>query len=209
MDKIGNINVVVKNGNIAEETADCIIVPEFNTCASYGGVGYAMKVAGMSAGLEEYDKKVHVRPLQLGEMLMTDSGKPGVKLAHVATADAKAENQFSIVEDAIYKTLVAANVQKLQHIAMPELGTGIIGALTQEQSALAIFSAVYKFTTENPNASIKTISLVVYNASIEPALKVLKTKAYVKDSRGQTGKKKFSIADWLFGMRNHGNDVRK
>ncbi len=204
MNKIENIDIVVKNGNIATEKADCIVVPQFDSCASYGGVGYAIEAAGMIAGLDAYDKAAQKKPFKFGDMMITESGKPGVKLAHVATAGADKKEQPVAVVKAIFSTLVSANGQKLQHVATPELGTGIIGNLTQEQSAQAIFNAVYEFAKANPKASIKQVSLVIFRGSLEPALKVLKDKTYMKLPANMIGGKEFNMGVWLYGMCNNG-----
>lgn len=204
MNKIEYIDIIVKNGNIAAEKADCIVVPQFSNCASYGGVGYAIEVAGMAAGLDEYDKIAQKRPLRYGDSMITASGKPGVKLAHVATAGANDKEQPMAVVKSIVGTLVSANQQKLQHIAIPEFGTGIIGNLTQEQSAQAIFNAVYEFAKANPASSIKQVSLVIFRGSTAPALKVLTDKTYVKLPANMIGSKEFNMGVWLYGMCNNG-----
>lgn len=59
--KISTVKVVVKNGNIATENVELIVVPEFNGCASYGGVGRAICAAGMRQGMDDYDKKASQR----------------------------------------------------------------------------------------------------------------------------------------------------
>lgn len=71
MNKIGNIDIVVKNGNIAEENADLIVVPEFNSSASCGGVGYAIINAGMQAGLDFYNKAAQKKPFKCGDVMIT------------------------------------------------------------------------------------------------------------------------------------------
>lgn len=57
-----------------------MLIPEFNSCASYGGVGYAIEVAGMGAGLETYDKVASDKPFNYGDVLITESGRLGIKL---------------------------------------------------------------------------------------------------------------------------------
>jgi O-acetyl-ADP-ribose deacetylase (regulator of RNase III) len=203
MKQINNIKIDVKNGNVATENVECIVVPEFNSCASYGGVGYAIKVAGMGAGLETYDKVASDKPFNYGDVLITESGKSGIKLAHVATAGANADEQFAVVVKAMFQVLLSANSLGLRTIAVPEIGTGIIGTLTPEQSAKAIFGAVAKFTERFPENLIQEVTLVIYRDSTAPAEKVLSEQSYIekdgciKDMRGE---KEFNIAEWLQGM---------
>lgn len=195
--KIGKINIVVKQGNIASENVDCIVVPEFDSCASYGGVGYAICAAGMEAGLEAYDEEVSKKPLAFGEELITPSGKEGVWLAHVATAGAKADEQFYCVTKAVLQALISANDVGIKTIAVPELGTGIIGTLTPEQSAKAIFLAVENFNAiRNEDTTIQELRFVVYQGSTEPAEKVLAEKTY-SEAKPEKGQKEFDICEWL------------
>ena len=191
MKKIGKIRIVVKQGNIATEDVDCIMVPEFNDCASYGGVGYAINAAGMSAGLEAYDDMVKNTPLAYGEERITPSGKEGVMLAHVATAGANEDEQFYIVAKAVIQALLSADALGVKTIAIPELGTGIIGTLTQEQSAKAIFYAVENFNTVCNENTLQEVRLVVYRGATAPAEKVLAEQSY-HNAKPEKGQKEFA-----------------
>ncbi len=210
MNKIENIDIVVKEGDIAGEQADLIVVPEFNGCASGGGVGYAIIKAGMQAGLDIYNKAAQEKPFNCGDVMITKSGKPGVALAHVATVSAGVQEQPVAVVKAVFNTLKSANAKKLQHIAIPELGTGIIGNLTQEQSAQLIFNAVYEFAKANPDSNVKKVSLIIYRASLDPAIKVLANKTYVKLPEFMVGNKKIDGVHGLISLfYNNGIDFNK
>lgn len=210
MNKIGNIDIVVKNGNIAEENADLIVVPEFNSSASGGGVGYAIINAGMQAGLDMYHKAAQKKPFNCGDVMITTSGKKGVKLAHVATVSAGAQEQPVAVVKAVFNTLKSANDKKLQHVAIPELGTGIIGNLTQEQSARLIFNAVYEFAKVNPDSNVNKVSLIIYRASLDPAIQVLANKTYMKLPDFMVGDKKIDGVHGLISLfYNNGISIAK
>ena len=210
MNKIGNIDIVVKNGNIAEEKADLIVVPEFNSSASGGGVGCAIINAGMQAGLDLYDKAAQKKPFNCGDVMITKSGKRGIALAHVATVSASAQEQPVAVVKAVFNTLKSANDKNLQNIAVPELGTGIIGNLTQEQSAQLIFNAVYEFAKANPDSNVKKVSLVIYRASLDPAIRVLANKTYMKLPDFMVGNKKIDGVRGLISLLyNNGIDISK
>ncbi len=199
MKTINNIKIVVKNGNIAEENTVCIVVPEFKDCASYGGVGYAIEAAGMRAGLEAYDEAASNKPFNYGDVLITESGKAGVKLAHIATAGANHDEQFNAVLKAIFQTLASANALGIKNIAVPEVGTGIIGCLTSEQAAKAIFGAVFQFSKVYPQARIEEVTLVIFRGSTSPAEKVLSEQTYL-DLKNEKGEKPFNFGEWLQGM---------
>ncbi len=211
MNNIENIDIVIKNGNIAEEKADLIVVPEFNSSASGGGVGWAIINAGMQAGLDLYNKAAQKKPFNCGDVMITKSGKRGVALAHVATVSASAQEQPVAVVKAVFNTLKFANDKNLQNIAVPELGTGIIGNLTQEQSAQLIFNAVYEFAKANPDSNVKKVSLVIYyGASLDPAIRVLANKTYMKLPDFMVGNKKIDGVRGLISLfYNNGIDISK
>ena len=125
---IGNIEVIIKNGNIAVENTDCIVVPEFNDCASYGGVGASIANCGMRRGLDIYNAAAQTKPLESGQVMITESGLKDIKLAHLATVNAEKTEQFRVVFEAVLRLLAEAEKQGIKTIAIPELGTGIIGS---------------------------------------------------------------------------------
>lgn len=200
MKKIGNIAVIIKNGDIAAENVECLVVPQFKDCASYAAVGGSIAKKGMRKGLDIYDEAVSHRPFDYGSVLLTESGKNGIYLAHVATAGAEKDKQFKVIFKAILQVLTEADNLGIKTIAVPELGTGIIGNLTQTQSAKAIFAAVSQFSQLKPQNTIEEIRLVIYNKPIEPAEKVLSQKTF--DFKDEIGEKAFNLTEWLEGMKS-------
>ena len=196
--KIGNIKVTIKRGNIAVEKADCIVVPEFNDCASYGGVGASIADCGMRRGLDIYNAAAQNKPLESGQVMITESGLKNIKLAHVATVNAEKNEQFRVVFEAVVRLLSEAEKQGIKTIAMPELGTGIIGYLTQEQSARAIFAAVNEYVLHNSKTNIERLTLVIFRSSTTPAEEVLARGRF--DYKEEIGAKEFNIVEWLEGM---------
>lgn len=195
---IGNIEITIKRGNIAVEKADCIVVPEFNDCASYGGVGASLTDCGMRKGLDIYNEAVEKKPLESGQIMITESGLKDIKLAHLATVNAEKDEQFRVVFEAVLRLLTEAEKQGIKTIAIPELGTGIIGHLTQEQSARAIFAAVNEYVLHNPKTNIGRLTLVIFRSSTMPAEKVLSSRSF--DFKDEIGAKEFNIVEWLEGM---------
>lgn len=195
INQISTVKVVVKNGNIATEDVELIVVPEFNSCASYGGVGRAICAAGMRQGMDDYDKKASQREYPLESVVLTESGIEGILLAHVTTVEAKRDDQFMVIFKTISKLMRKCDESGIKSIAIPELGTGVIGSLTQEQAAKAIFGAIYAYTLEH-KTKVEEVRLVVYGGSIERAGWVLKLEHY-KDCRSEPGMKKFDMYAFL------------
>ena len=195
---IGNIEVIIKNGNVALENVDCIVVPEFNDCASYGGVGASIADCGMRRGLDIYNAAAQTKPLESGQVMITESGLKNIKLAHVATVNAEKTEQFRVVFEAVLRLLAEAEKQGITTIAIPELGTGIIGSLTQEQSARAIFAAVNEYVLHNSKTNIERLTLVIFRSSTTPAEEVLTRGRF--DYQEEIGAKEFSVSEWFEGM---------
>ena len=183
---IENIKINVKVGNLAAEMADCLVVPQFSSCASYGGVG-----------LDIYDQKVKTQPLPFDRIIITNSGKAGVKLAHAATVGAKEDQQFRVVQNAMLRILLEAKRHGIRTIAVPEIGTGIIGCLTPEQSAKAIFSAVHICATMAPEHEVEEVTLVIYGGSTASAEKVLTEKSYINVDKDEVGQKEFDLVKFV------------
>ena len=200
MNKIGKINVNVKVGDVTAESVDCIVVPQFRSEASYGGVGRSIYGAGMRKGLELYDDIVNANPLNYGDAVITESGREGVWLAHVATAGANEDTLFKAVYEAIFNALKVARAKGVKSIAIPELGTGIIGSLTQEQSAKAMLGGVMHFTSIFQNADIENITICVFRGSTTPAEKVLARISEMDIDLFEKGEKEFDFGAWLEEM---------
>ena len=200
MNKIGKINVVIKNGDVTAENVDCIVVPQFRSEASYGGVGRSIYGAGMRRGLELYDDIVNANPLNYGDAVITESGRDGVWLAHVATAGADKDTLFKAVFQAVFNALKVARAKGVKSIAIPELGTGVIGSLTQEQSAKAILGAVVHFTSIFENAGIENITVCVVRGSTAPAEKVLTRISEMDINLFEKGEKEFDFEAWAVEM---------
>lgn len=199
---LGGITVKVVEGDVTCQRANCIVVPEFCNCASLGGVGGACASRGLSQGMKAYDKRANTKPFAFGDVLLTDGGRNNILLGHVVTVDAPEDKQFEVVYKAMFEILGECNQKPVfpcRRIAVPELGTGIIGSLTQEQSARAIIGAVDAFSRFCGATSIEEVVLCVYNASTAPAEKVLEEGSY-RDFKPEAGQKPFDPEAWLQAM---------
>lgn len=200
MKKIKDIEAEVVNGNIATMDVDAVVVPQFTSCASYGGVGGALARSGAESGLNEYDVHTQKHPLSFGDVFMSTSGGGHCRyLLHVATVGCEREEAFLVTGAAVYKALQLADEAGLETIAIPAIGTGIIGTLTLAQSAKAVFMAVSQFAEQAKN--VKKVTMVVYGsaAQADPARKVLANNAYL-NVKDEVGQKEFNMAEWMIGF---------
>ena len=76
--KINGNDVSVKMGDITQSGVDAIIVRQFTSCGSYGGVGGAVARSGAEAGMSAYDDFIlEAGEQKFGAVLLTESGGGG------------------------------------------------------------------------------------------------------------------------------------
>ena len=194
MKKIEKIEVEIVRANIACMNVDVVVVPEFQGCASYGGVGRA--VAQTAAhGMHEYDTYAKAQPFSLGSATLTPAGSVFCRyLAHVVTVGCSREDSFKCVKTAVEKALGLADLKGAKSIAIPAIGTGVIGSLTLKQSAKAVFGAVAEFASLAQN--ISQVKFVIYNGDTQPAEDVLMNESYLTDAP-EVGEKEFNLGRWI------------
>ncbi|MBS4773447.1 MAG: macro domain-containing protein [Proteobacteria bacterium] len=198
MKQIKTIQVQVIDGNIATMKVDAVMVPQFNNGASYGGVGGAITRSGAGSGMDEYNDYAEKKPLSYGDVYMTASGGGSAEyLLHLATVGCKADTSFACTVNAVCKALFLADEKGVKTIAVPAVGSGIIGTLTLEQSAKAIFKAVALFAEHAK--SVQSVTMVVYGTSTAPAQEILDNESYLA-AENETGQKEFNFAEWLEGF---------
>ena len=132
--KIGNNDVSILLGDITRTGVDAVIVPEFQSGASYGGVGGAVARSGALAGMEAYEQYVRTNGKQdFGTVILTPSGGgKSSQLLHVVSVGSGKQYEFDTVRTCIFKALEIAEQKGINSIAAPALGTGIIGDLTSK-----------------------------------------------------------------------------
>ncbi|MDY2830873.1 MAG: macro domain-containing protein [Alphaproteobacteria bacterium] len=203
MKKIKKIDVEIVSANIACMNVDVVVVPEFQGCASYGGVGRAVAQAA-AQGMHEYDTYAKAQPFSLGSATLTPAGSVFCRyLAHVVTVGCSREDSFKCIKTAVEKALVLADLKGAKSIAIPAVGTGVIGSLTLKQSAKAVFGAVAEFASLAQN--ISQVKFVIYRGDPQPAEEVLMDESYLTDAP-EVGEKEFSLGAWLYEMCSRMNN---
>ena len=205
--EIGNVTVKIANGDMTQIKADAYIVPQFQSCASFGGVGGAIARRGAEQGLQAFEDIISQQGKQpFGSVHLTDSyGGNSKKLLHAVSVGSGAENEFNTVQTAVYNALKAAEENGLQSVAVPAMGTGIIGSLTEEQSAKAIMAAIKQFSDEGGKMDV---SMVIYGSKkgYNDFANTLSAKSYT-NATAQTGTKEFDTAKWISEMHASLNPV--
>jgi O-acetyl-ADP-ribose deacetylase len=198
---IGDISVRIILGDITSIEVDAYVVPHFQSAASYGGVGGAVARAGGKTGIDEFDLYVGKQgTLDFGTVHITESGGGNSNyLINVVSVGSGFENEFRVVAETVYNALVEAQKTGIKSIAAPALGTGIIGALTSEQSAKAMLMGVDRFVNEG--GKMDNFSIVIYGDrnAYSSFSEVLKRKTYLL-SKEEAGKKGFDPDKWVIEM---------
>lgn len=195
---IGGQKIQIMGGDITELPCDAYLVPQFDSCASRSGVGGAIAHAGAEQGLAAYEHHLEMRgrPLGFGDVRLTTSGGGNSKyLLHAASLDSGAGREFATVQMAVYNALSQAHRRGLKTVAMPALGTGLLGRLTAGQSARAMLSAVARFATEGRSLEALTFAIHGPPAARDEFVRVLSTRDYER-ADPEAGQKGFDFNAW-------------
>lgn len=196
--QIGESVAKVVLGDMTQISCDAYFVPEFNSGASYNGVGAAICRGGAEKGMIAYDDAVaeHGGGLEFGTVVLTPSyGGHSSHLLHGVTVGSGRDREFGVVQETVYSALKLAEQAGLTHVAAPALGTGVIGKLTAEQSAQAMFSALDQFASEGGKIRL---DVVIYGDrdAFHAFRECLRNGDFRIVSDGVTGRKKLDLKAW-------------
>lgn len=154
--KIGNVTISVAGGDMTQVKADAYLVPEFTSCISEGGIGGAIYRSGGGKGMEAYGKHIaESGKLSLKDVYIAKAGGGNSKyLIHAATVGADRDAAFEVAKDSVVNALKAAQEKGIKSVVIPAIGTGIIGSLTNTESANAILSGVKQFADEGGSMDV-------------------------------------------------------
>ncbi len=190
--KIGNVTVSVAGGDMTQIKADAYVVPEFDSCISEGGVGGAIYRSGAGKGMEAYGKHLAEHgKLKLKDVFVAEAGGGKSKyLIHAVSVGADDDKAFEVAQDSVYNSLKAAQEKGIKSVVIPAIGTGIIGSLTNTESANAILSGVKKFADEGGEMDV---CAVVYSTGqgFKDFSNALKSKGY-EQAKSTRGTKQFN-----------------
>ena len=202
------IKIVIKQGNIAQEDVDCIVVPQPSNCASYDGIAGLIKDAGMELGLKTYDEIARKTPLDYGEeWVVQSSGKEGIILSNVSLIGVHTNKLFYAVAKGTLQSLTSADALGAKTVAIPELGFSDIGKFTPEQSAQVVLYGIDLFDTICVEKTLQEVRLIT-SGSTSPAEKVLREKSY-QDLCPKKGQKKFDLYIWLNEIKKYRDSLKR
>lgn len=207
MEKIGKIRVIVKQGDIALEDVDCIVVPRTQDGLPYGELANSVKSAGMEKGLKAYDELASRLPFAFGEDAVVPSGKEGVMLSNVSVVGVHTNQRFYAVAKAVLQSLTSADALGAKTVAIPELGAGDTGKFTPEQAAQVVLYGIELFDTICVENTVQEVRLVTIGSDA-PAQKVLEEKSY-HEAHPKSGQKKFDLYVWLDEIKKYRANLQR
>lgn len=216
----GNIQgakVSVSLGDITTADVDALLVPEFSSGGTHGGVRLAVIRRYGEKGFDSFDEFCHKKgnsegKLEFGEVVLTTSGGGGLAkhFLHATTVGSGRENEFRIVKEAMSNALKIAADNGIETIASPALGTGIIGALTNKQSAEAMMSAIREHVASGGKPI--GVEFVIYGdkGAFDSFVSVMRSEVPTQSAYAdQSGARPFDTMKWVAGMERAGSDQGK
>lgn len=216
--------IAIAHGDMTRIPADAYVVPHFSGAVSWGGVGAAVARAGGSSGIQAFED-VARQYTQFGQAVATSSGGGhAANLIHVVSVGSGKTQEYAVARESVYNSLVIAMQRGFKSVVFPALGTGIIGQLTDEQSARAIREGIQKFHSNHPQSGIESITIAIFrNPSQYSAFTNQLGSSGDGQARtprqespppstppsGEIGQRHFDLGRWLgemFGGRNGGSD---
>jgi len=207
---IGGNTINISLGDMTAVAADAYIVPEFNSAASFGGVGGAIARAGASAGLNDYQEYIDKNGEQpYGQVILTPSyGGQSQHLLHVVSVGSGGDKEFSTVQTSIFNALKVAEANGIKKIVIPALGTGIIGRLSDEQSAKAMMSAIHDYAQSGGTPIEVSFVLFARQPTQDTFARVLSTRSY-ENVASEAGSREISLVRWQEGMSSDAEADRR
>ncbi|XP_077982804.1 protein mono-ADP-ribosyltransferase PARP14-like [Glandiceps talaboti] len=157
-EKIGNMTLDIKQGDLTRQRVDCLINPVIDNL-DHGQVGNAIIKAGGNDIDSDYQREKH--RLKKGPIITGAGDLRNVKtIIHLVCPDAR-----SLARE-VDACLQLANTRNMTSIAFPAIGTGYYG-LSADESANGIIEGVKSFSRSTPQ-SLKYVVVVLYQANMLP-----------------------------------------
>ncbi|WP_152413002.1 macro domain-containing protein [Nitrolancea hollandica] len=169
--------IVIKLGNLVEETGDAIVCPANSFNHMRGGVAGVIRQAGGEIIEQEAMAK---SPVTVGNAVITGAGKLKVKhVIHAPTMKLPVQHSNTDnVRRAVRAAMRCADQNSLHSISFPGMGTGT-GWVPYEDAAESMIGEIKRYLDEE-ECALKTVSIVAYsevfcNIVIDEAEKAFET----------------------------------
>lgn len=150
-------------GDITKEEVDAIVNAANSQLAHGGGVALAISRAGGDAIQRESDNWVREHgPVSHPEPAHTSGGKMPCKYVIHAVGPVWGDgDEDRKLAEAVMGSLRAASDLGLDTVSLPAISTGIFG-FPKKRASKIIFSSIENHFTQNPNAPLNTVRLILY-----------------------------------------------
>ncbi|MEM3396723.1 MAG: macro domain-containing protein [Thermoplasmata archaeon] len=168
---VGNLEVIIKRGDITEEEVDAIVNAANNHFWMGGGVAGAIKRKG---GVEIEREAVKKGPVEVGKCVYTSAGKLKARyVIHAAVMGQDLVTDAEKIATATANALKMAEDLKLQSIAFPALGTGV-GGFDYSECAKLMLHQVLGFKPVN----LMEVLFILYSSEAFEAFLNIARKLY-------------------------------
>ncbi|OQW45958.1 MAG: hypothetical protein A4S09_16950 [Proteobacteria bacterium SG_bin7] len=154
------MNIVI--GDVSKQGTEAVIVPHFKGEVSTGGVGGAIIRTGGGDAFKEAQQIMNRDQAmrEFGAAFLTKSTGTNSNIINIVSVGSGEDKEYATIRQSVLNGLKVAEKNGIKSVSVPALGTGIIGQLTNEQSAHAIMSAVAEFRRDG--GKINEINIVIY-----------------------------------------------
>ncbi|MEM3444869.1 MAG: macro domain-containing protein [Thermoplasmata archaeon] len=168
---VGNLEVILRQGDITEEAVDAIVNAANNHFWMGGGVAGAIKRKG---GAEIEREAVKKGPVEVGKCIWTHGGKLRAKyVIHAAVMGQDLTTDAGKIATATGNALRMAEELGVKTIAFPALGTGV-GGFDYSECAKIMLGEVAKFQAK----TIKNVVFVLYSQEAFEAFRNTAVRMY-------------------------------
>ena len=163
MTKIGNRHLLVKKGDITEETTDAIVNPANGRLMHGGGAARAIAVKGGSEiqrQSNEIIKRIGILPT--GKSVITEAGLLPCKFViHTVGPQIGEGDEAAKLKKAVLNSLRIADLYNLKSISMPAISSGIFG-FPKPECAKILLETAAEFLQQS-DISIKEVVMCNYD----------------------------------------------
>ena len=220
----GEINgtpIVAEIGGIQTYKVDMVISPMPPSGEADGLSYYIEKEGGNQRAFEAFSAELKSSgnlPAQMGTVLLHEAGGSAKYVANIVVLGAQQQETFLLIRNSVYKALMLASQKPdIKTVAIPTIGSGVSGSLTEAQVAAALTSAVAMATSQG--AKFEKIIFPIfreigmfgaYNLMLEPIAKGSTARGYEAFMPGgaQSPEKGHIHYDWAGTSSSFNQGVR-